>query len=358
MSSRVRLLSVAVLAVALLSACSAEPAPPAARAPVGFETLEVAVEASPRERAWDGVVEAVNQATLSAQTAGRVLELPFDVNDYVEAGQVVVRFTDVEQVSASRRASAALNAAQAEAAEAELSYRRTEELVGKQLLARAALDQARARRDAARAALEAARAGVSEAGEQVDYTVIKAPYSGILTERLVEVGESVRPGQPLVSGLSLDQLRVNVEVPQSDIQAIREHGAAAVLLPDGRRIEASGVVIFPYADPKTHSFRIRVELPQANTGLQPGMTVKTAFKTGEARRILIPASALVSRSEVTAVYEVDPANRVSLRQVRVGHRLGDRIEVLAGLSAGDRIAADPLAALAHLTGAAPEPADD
>lgn len=358
MSPKVRLLPLAVIAAALLAACGAEPAPPVARAPVPFKTLEVAVEAAPRERAWDGVVEAVNQATLSAQTAGRVLELPFDVNDYVEAGQVVVRFTDVEQVSASRRAGAALSAAQADAAEAELSYRRTEELVGKQLLARASLDQARARRDAARAALESARAGVSEAGEQVDYTVIKAPYSGILTERLVEVGESVRPGQPLVSGLSLDQLRVNVEVPQSDIQAIREHGAAAVLLPDGRRVEASGVIIFPYADPKTHSFRIRVELPKADTGLQPGMTVKTAFKTGEARRILIPESALVSRSEVTAVYEVDPANRVSLRQVRVGHRLGDRIEILAGLSAGDRIAADPLAALAHLTGTSPEPVDE
>ncbi len=358
MPPKAHLLALAILSAALLSACGPKPAPPAIRAPVSFETLEVAVETAPRERAWDGVVEAVNQATLSAQTAGRVLELPFDVNDYVEAGQVVVRFTDVEQVSASRRASAALSAAQADADEAELSYRRTEELVGKQLLARASLDQARARRDAARAALESARAGVSEAGEQVDYTVIKAPYSGILTERLVEVGESVRPGQPLVAGLSLDQLRVNVEVPQSDIQAIREHGAAAVLLPDGRRVEASGVVIFPYADPKTHSFRIRVELPKANTGLQPGMTVKTAFKTGEARRILIPASALVSRSEVTAVYEVDPANRVSLRQVRVGHRLGDRIEVLAGLSAGDRIAADPLAALSHLTGAAPEPGDE
>jgi len=358
MSSKARLISLAAVAAALLSACGAETAAPVARAPVAFETLEVALETSPRERAWDGVVEAVNQATLSAQTAGRVLELPFDVNDYVEAGQVVVRFTDVEQVSARRRASAAMSAAQAAAAEAELSYRRTEELVAKQLLARATLDQARARRDAARAALESARAGISEAGEQVDYTVIKAPYSGILTERLVEVGESVRPGQALVSGLSLDRLRVNVEVPQSDIQAIREQGTAAVLLPDGRRIEASGLVIFPYADPKTHSFRIRVELPEAKTGLQPGMTVKTAFKTGEAQRILIPASALVSRSEVTAVYEVDPANRVGLRQVRVGHRVGDRIEILAGLSPGDRIAADPLAALAHLTGKATEPVDD
>lgn len=358
MSSKARLLPLAVIAAALLSACGAKPAPPAARAPVGFETLEVAVEAAPRERAWDGVVEAVNQATLSAQTAGRVLELPFDVNDYVEAGQVVIRFTDVEQVSASRRASAALSAAQAGAAEAELSYRRTEQLVGKQLLARASLDQARARRDAARAALESARAGVSEAGEQVDYTVIKAPYSGILTERLVEVGESVRPGQPLVSGLSLDRLRVNVEVPQSDIQAIREHRAAAVILPDGRRVEATGVVIFPYADPKTHSFRIRVELPEANTGLQPGMTVKTAFKTGDAERIMLPATALVSRSEVTAVYVVDQTHRVSLRQVRVGHRFGDRVEVLAGVSGGDRVAADPLAALAHLTGAATEAGDE
>lgn len=358
MSARARLLSLTVVAIALLPGCGAEPASPPASAPIGFQTLPVTAEDSPRERAWDGVVEAVNQATLSAQTAGRVLELPFDVNDYVEAGQVVVRFTDVEQVSARRRASAVLSAAEADAAEAELSYRRTEELVDKKLLARASLDQARARRDAARAALEAARAGVSEAGEQVDYTVIKAPYSGILTERLVQVGESVRPGQPLVSGLSLDQLRVNVEVPQSDIHAIREHGVAAVLLPDGRRIDARGVVIFPYADARTHSFRIRVELPETPTGLHPGMTVKTFFKTGETRRILIPAASLVSRSEVTAVYCVDSADRVSLRQVRVGHRLADRVEVLAGLAEGERIAADPLAALAHLTATAAATDDD
>ncbi|KAA2285305.1 efflux RND transporter periplasmic adaptor subunit [Arenimonas fontis] len=339
----------ALLAMALLSAC-AEPAPaPSERPPVQFETLVVGAETSVRERHWDGVVEAVNQATLSAQTAGRVVELPFDVNDYVEAGQVVVRFTDVEQLSAQRRAAAALNAAQADYTEAEAAFRRTEELVEKQLLARAALDQARARRDAARAALESARAGLSEAGEQVDYTVIRAPYSGILTERHVEVGEAVRPGQPLVSGLSLNRLRVNVEVPQSDVNAIREHLQAAVLLPGGRRLQAERVVVFPYADPRTHSFRVRVELPEAETGLQPGMTVKTAFKLGEQARLMVPVSALVRRSEVTAVYVVGTDNRVSLRQVRLGRRIEDRVEVLAGLAEGERIAADPLAALAHLS---------
>jgi multidrug resistance efflux pump len=81
---------------------------------------------------------------------------------------------------------------------------------------------------------EAARAAVREAGEQVDYTVVRAPYSGILTERHVQVGETVRPGQPLVSGLSLAQLRVEVEIPQGDLAAIREQSKAAILLDDGR----------------------------------------------------------------------------------------------------------------------------
>lgn len=338
------------LATLLLAACGGETPAPAAAPPVSFETLVVEPRSSARERSWDGVVEAVNQATLSAQTAGRVLELPFDVNDYVEAGQVVVRFTDVEQVSAQRRASAALNAAQADFTEADAAFRRTEELVAKQLLAKAALDQARARRDATRAALEAARAGVSAAGEQVDYTVIRSPYSGILVQRHVEVGESVQPGQPLVSGLSLQKLRLAVEVPQSDIAAIRQYAAATVILPGGGRLAAEKVIVFPYADPATHTFKIRVELPEAETGLQPGMTVKVAFKTGESQNLWIPASALVTRSEVTAVYVVGADNRVALRQVRLGHRREGEVEVLAGLAKGDRIAADPLAALAHLAG--------
>lgn len=341
----------------LLGACAAETPAPAAAPPVSFETLVVEARDYVRERSWDGVVEAVNQATLSAQTRGRVLELPFDVNDYVEAGQVVVRFTDVEQVSAQRRASAALNAAQADYIEAESSFRRTEELVAKQLLSRASLDQARARRDAARATLDSARAGVSEAGEQVDYTVIRAPYSGILTQRHVEVGESVQPGQALVSGLSLQQLRVNVEVPQSDVTTIREHGLATVILPGGGRVAAAKVIVFPYADPATHSFKVRVELPEVETGLQPGTTVKVAFKTSDSRNLWLPATALVTRGEVTAVYVVDPANRVALRQVRLGHRRESEVEVLAGLQRGERIATDPLAALAHLAQVGREPDD-
>ena len=339
----------AVLAALLLAACGGE-APPAS-APGGdppFAMLTVASEPAVRERTWDGVIEAVNRATLAAQTSGRVLELPFDVNDYVEAGQVVVRFTDVEQRSGREQAEAALRAAQANAAEAEAEFKRVNELVRRQLVSRAQLDQVTARRNGAQAQLAAAQAALRGATEQVDFTVVRAPYSGILTERLVEVGETVRPGQPLVSGLSLNRLRVTVQVPQSDVDAIRSHKAAAVLLDAGRRVEAAEVIVFPYADPATHTFTVRLELPDVETGLKPGTTVKASFKLGETPRLLVPTSALVQRGEVQAVYVVDPAGRVELRQVRPGRRFGERVEVLAGLADGERIAADPVAALNHL----------
>ena len=341
-----RALLLVLAATLALGACGGDApagkAAPAAAPPL--ETLVVARESARRERVWDGVIEAVNQATLSAQTGGRVLELPFDVDDYVPAGAVVARFTDVEQQSAQRRAQAALAAAESTAREAEADYERIREIHARKLVAKAQLDQATARRDGARAALDSARAALREAAEQVDYTVIRAPYSGIVVKRHVQVGETVRPGQALISGISLGELRVEVQVPQSDVAAIREHRQAAVILDaaSGERLEAKEVVVYPNADPQTHSFRVRLELPAQETGLHPGMTVKVAFTVGEAQRLLVPAAALLQRSEVTAVYVLD-AQGPTLRQVRIGHRYGDRVEVLAGLDDGERIALDPVA---------------
>ncbi len=345
---RVRFWSAIVLLIALaLAACSRseDKAVHVPRDP-DLATLAIAPETAARERSWDGVVQAVNQATLAAQTGGRVMELPFDVNDVVQAGEVVVRFTDVEQRGARAQAEAGLRAARAQAAEAEADHRRIADLTKRQLVARSQLDQATARRDAARASLAAAEAGVKQAGEQFDYTVVRAPYSGLVTQRHVEIGETVVPGQPLVSGLSLGQLRAEVQVPQADIAAIREHKVATVRLADGRDVAAREVIVFPTADPRTHTFTVRIELPEMETGLQPGNTIKVRFKLGEAERLLVPASALVRRSEIAAVYVVSPEGRVGLRQIRLGEIFGDRVEVLAGLVPGDAIALDPVAALA------------
>ncbi len=330
----------------LLGACghSAPEGNPSTATPT-FATAVAEAKPGRSEQIWDGVVEAVNQATISAQTSGRVIELPYDVNDTVEQGAVIVRFTDVEQKSAKNRAQSQIAAAQASYNEAQASYQRIAEVYARKLVAKAQLDQERARRDAAKAALDAARAQLSEVGQQMDYTVVRAPYSGIVTERHVQIGESVRPGQALMSGISLKDLRVSVQVPQSAIAPIRKLLAADVLLAsDGsHRVAASKVTVFPYADPATHTFTVRLELSDDNTGLFPGMTVKAAFATGDANRLLIPATALVERGELQSLYVIDGSS-VVLRQIRSGHRFGDSIEILAGLVGGEHYATDPAAA--------------
>lgn len=336
--------------IGLLAGCGSSA--PEGKSPSPMPTLATAVASAvpgQSEQVWDGVVEAVNQATISAQTSGRVIELPYDVNDSVDEGAVIVRFTDVEQKSAKSRAQSQIASAQAAYDEAQASYQRISEVYARKLVAKAQLDQERARRDAAKAALNAAQAQLSEVGQQMDYTVVRAPYSGIVTERHVQIGESVRPGQALMSGVSLKDLRVSVQVPQSAIASIRSMQAADVLLNGdaGQRVAASKVTVFPYADPATHTFTVRLELPGTNTGLFPGMTVKAAFATGETLRLLVPLTALVERGELRGIYVID-GSRVRLRQIRSGHRFAESVEILSGLVAGERYATDPPAAATWL----------
>ena len=325
---------VALLAAAAVTAVAAVDVP--------FATLTVGYEAAPRERVFDGTVEAVDQATVSAQTSGRVAEIYYDVDDFVEAGARIMRFTDTEQRAALDSARAALGEAEARAAEAESEFARISAMFENGTVARARFEQAQANRVAAAARLEAAHAGVMNAEQQLEYTVVRAPYAGIVSRRHVAVGELVRPGAPLMSGLSLERVRVVVDVPQSMLDPIREIGKANVYVGE-RTIAAESLTFFPVADAATNTFRVRATLPAGSATLYPGTFVKIGFVVGETERMLVPASALVQRSELTAVYVVGE-DFVTLRQIRVGRGYGDRIEVLAGLAAGETVAADPVAA--------------
>jgi RND family efflux transporter MFP subunit len=346
MNSTLRLAAFLLLPAALAACVKAQTPAAPLTVPSTLATLTVAPERAHEEQAWDGVVEAIHQATLSAQTAGRVVELPYDVNDYVEAGAVLVRFTDVEQGAGRSRAKATLASAKAAHDEAEANFGRIAEIYARKLVSKAALDQALASRDAAKGVLDSADAALREAGQQLDYTVIRAPFAGFVTKRHVEIGESVRAGQPLIAGVSLGELRVNVNVPQSAVDTIRRFNTAAVLLDNGaRRIAATKITVFPYADPSTHTFSVRLDLPAEKAGLYPGMTVKTAFATGEAELLLLPDTALIRRGEVSAAYVVAADRTLRLGQLRLGHRFGDRFEVLSGLEPGEKVVADPTAAL-------------
>ena len=281
--------------------------------------------------------------TVSAQTFGRIAEIFYDVDDRVEAGSPILRFTDVEQQSALRQAQAQLNEAQARKTEADEEFQRASDLYKKGSGTKREYDRALAARAAAGARVTSARSAVKTAEQQVDYTVVRAPYPGIVTKRHVELGEFGAVGQPLMSGLSLESLRVVVDLPQNTAAKVRENMRAEVIA-GSQRISPSKITIFPFADPDTNTFKIRLDLPKGQFGLYPGMFTKVAFILGESQRLLIPATSLVQRSEVKGVYVIQDS-RIRLRQVRIGNHFGDQIEVLAGLTPGEHIALDPVQAL-------------
>lgn len=320
--------------------------PAAALAGNALATYPVKYEQRPMLRTFDGVLEAVRQSTVSSQTRGTIIEVNFDVHDTVNKGDVLVRLRDTEQRARLQSARARLHEAEARHAQASKEFNRISRIYARKLVARSAYDRAAADLKAASARLVAARAGVRSALEQLEYTVIRAPYSGIVVKRLVEPGETASPGTPLMTGLSLDHLRVQTHIPQSVINPVRRYARVSVTTGQaGQKPLATGrMVVFPYADPVTHSFRVRVELKPGHHGLYPGMMVKLAFVVGKTRQMRIPLTAVVHRGEVTAVYVMEK-ERITLRQIRIGqHDQESKVAVLSGLSEGDRIVLDPIAA--------------
>lgn len=320
--------------------------PPLLLAAATLETSAAHVQMLADEQRFDGVVEAVFRSTISAQTSGEIIELPYDVNDYVPKGAIIVRFEDTRQKAGLDKAVASEAQVRAQLVEAESAHQRNRRLIKDNAVSTSQLEKSEANLKSARAQLELARAELKQAREQWEFTVVRAPFAGVVVERFVEIGEHAKVGAPLGTGLSLEKLRVQVAVPAHYVQRIRDSAQARVRIPDnGQWLESADITIFPYADPVSHTFTLRVQLPDGQHGMYPGMLVKTAFVVGRVRTLLIPSVAVVHRSEVMGVYVVAEDGRVHFRQLRIGREApGDMRVVLAGLQEGEQVALDPVAA--------------
>lgn len=294
----------------------------------------------------EGLVEATRQSTVSAQIGGRVKEINFDVGDWVNKGQVILRIDEREAAQALAGSQAQVIQAQANAQNAKSTYERSKQLFAQKFISQAALDKAQADYKVAQAQSAASEAGAGQASLAHGYTAVVAPYSGVVAARMVELGEMVMPGKPLMTGFDPAEMRVVVSVPQYKMADIGIKPEAMVEVPSlSRRIRAASIKVQPIADARTHSTQVRVYLPANETGVYPGMFVRAHFVVGKVRKMVIPASAVLRRSEVVAAYVIDAKGVASLRQIRVGDAADvDLVEVLSGLKEGEKVARDPVKA--------------
>ncbi|MCL2310460.1 MAG: efflux RND transporter periplasmic adaptor subunit [Proteobacteria bacterium] len=321
---------------------------------------------------FDGVVEAVRQTEVAAQVQGAVMALPVKAGDKVRAGQVLVRL-DARAAEQTAAASAAqVEATQAARDAAAREYERQQQLFAKHYISQAALDRAEAQYKAKQAETAARLASASAARAQSGFYAIHAPYDAIVADVNAVLGDMAMPGRPLLTVYDPTALRVRVMVPESAVSAAITPQQIEIRLAGGNTLSptplppagegdkmaaAMSTTLRPVAlqwlpatDPNTHTRELRLMLPVDLANARPGQFARVELPMSESasdnasQRLYVPAAAIVRRAELTAVYVVGQDGKPLLRQVRLGPAAGDRVEVLAGLNANERVALDPQAA--------------
>jgi RND family efflux transporter MFP subunit len=332
--------AIVFVAAALLAAagCSQERTAPPPMPARPVKTLAVGGVAG-FERSFPGLVRASNQVNLSFRVGGQVIEYPVRDGQAVRQGQLVGRIDPKEF-------EIRLDSATADFERADADLRRISALYEKDAVAKADLDGARAARDMAAAAVE-------DAKTRLDYTYLRAPFSGRIGETLIDNFEYVTAKQPVLSLIDVTLIDILVDVPEGLVVTAPEFGPAA---PPGRLVARFDGVpgrefglsvkeVATQADPRTQTYRVTLTMPQPEgINVFPGMTanvVRHVPESGAGGPIIIPAVAVFADPTGAAhVWIVDPAgDTVTRRRIETGGPSGtDDIQVVSGLEAGETIA--------------------
>ncbi len=319
-----------------------------------------------------GYVTARRQATVSAKITGKVTEVLIEEGQRVAEGAVLARLDDTETRAQLTLARAQLAQARsqegeirAQLSQAERDYTRQQDLFARQLVAAQALDAALAQRDMLRARLannveqvRVAGEGVSVAQVQLDNTVIRAPFSGVVIAKSAQPGEMISPisagGGFTRTGIGtivdMDSLEIQVDVNESFINRVTAEQPVEATLnayPDWK-IPGSVIAIIPTADRSKATVKVRIAIKAKDPRLVPDMGVRVAFLTtappagrpAPAPVVLVPAEA-VRGADADAVVFVHAGERVERRGVTLGQAVGAEREILAGLRAGERVVVAP-----------------
>lgn len=287
-----------------------------------------------------GSVQSAQEAVLASKVMGTVLEIRKRAGDAVRQGEVVVVLDARDVAGQIAQAEGASAQARAAAVLAEANLQRFEALRTRGSASQLEADQARFQYETARGAVAQAEGAVATARSYQSYAQVEAPFSGQVVDRLCDVGELATPGRPLLRIEASRRPRVHAALD----------GEKAVLAVPGNRVDVEipslgsarrqGVVaeVVPAADPGTRSILVRIDL-QPEPGLRSGLFARVLFPAGERHAIAIPGRAVRQRGGLAGVFVAEDG-KAAFRLVTTAAGPGDSLEILSGLSAGDRVIVD------------------
>ncbi|MEB1529930.1 efflux RND transporter periplasmic adaptor subunit [Xanthomonas sp. WHRI 7945] len=319
-----------------------------------------------------GYVVARRMATVSAKITGKVREVLIEEGMRVEQGQVMATLDPIDagaqrQLSASQLDAARSQVAnmQAQLRQAEADAQRLQTLSTQQLVSRSQYEQALSQRDALRAQLQSAQRNVVVAGNQlsisdlnVDNTIVRAPFSGVVTAKAAQPGEIVSPlsagGGFTRTGIGtivdMESLEIEVEVGEAFIGRVKPGMPVEATLnayPEWK-IPAEVIAIIPSADRGKATVKVRVALKQKDPRIVPEMGVRVSFLEApqaqaqdKPQGVRVPGAAIVKRDGQDVAFALKEDNTVERRALKTGIALGDDRQVLSGLAAGDTVVLDP-----------------
>jgi RND family efflux transporter MFP subunit len=303
-----------------------------------------------------GTVHAAQTSQLASQMMGNIVEIRVHEGDRVQRGEVLAVIDDSQPRAAMDRAIAADNAAQQQLAAAdsdltlaESTLKRYQNLYEKKSVSPQEFDEVKARQQAALARRDMARAGQAQgkaalvqARTSLDYTRIRAPFDGLVTEKSADPGTLASPGMPIFTLENLRRYRLEAPVNENDLRYLRIGQSVPIVVDalDSAELMGKVVQIVPAADAASRSFLVKIDLP-ADTRLRSGLFGRAQFSRGARPSLLIPRTAVVERGQLQGVYVLDQNKLASLRYVTLGKPSGEFVEVLAGLQTGERLVAKP-----------------
>jgi RND family efflux transporter MFP subunit len=358
MSTGPRLSFLVLLAVVSLVGCSSEqtrttPSPETVR---NVGVLAVQQASIPDLLEAVGTVRAAQTSDASSQMMGNIVEIRAHEGDHVQRGQVLAVIDDSQPRAAVDRSTAADLAAQqqrvgadSDLALAESTLKRYQNLYEKKSVSPQEFDEVKARQQAALARRDMAKAGqaqaqaaLSQARTSLDYTRIRAPFEGVVTEKKADSGTLASPGMPIFTVEDVRRYRLEATVNENDLQYVRTGQQVSVVIDalDNAGLNGRVVQIVPAADPTSRTFLVKIDLP-TDTRLRSGLFGRAQFSRGERPALLIPRSAVVERGQLQGIYVLDQNQLASLRYVTLGKPSGAAIEVLSGLQNGERLVVKP-----------------